>query len=107
MNKYKVFRSFGSIDKDIRKHELIAVIQATCIEEAEESILKEIKDDLSETDDIKFRNYNVDAMELEPSEDHHKNKTYDYCSTGILYPDYADKNIVIEYGIIEEALNEV
>lgn len=30
-------------------------------------------------------------------------RRYDYEMTGIVYPPYADKNILIDYGIIEES----
>lgn len=104
MYKYKIYRSFGSIDKAIRKHELVGVITASDIEEAEESIIEEVKADLAGNTEIEYKNFTVHAEELEPAEDHHKSKRYDYCILGIIYPDVAEKNILIEYGIIEEKI---
>lgn len=104
MYKYKIYRSFGSIDKSIRKHELIGVVSAADIEEAEDQIIEEVKADLAGNTDVKFKKFTVDAEDLEPAEDHHKSKRYDYCILGIIYPDMAEKNILIEYGIIEEKI---
>lgn len=106
MNLYKIYRSFGSIDKDIRKHELIAVVPETSIEAAEEVIYQEIKDDMLGRTDLGYRDFKAEAYDLEPAEDHHKSKRYDYCATGIIYPDFSDKNIMIEYGIIEATSKE-
>lgn len=103
MKKFKVYRSFGNLDKQIRKHELIAVEFGTSIEEAEEAIRKCIKADLDTNPDAQaYRDFTALVDELEFNEDHHENKTYQYCTTGIIQPDYAPENIVIEYGIKEE-----
>ena len=97
MKKFKVYRSFGDLDKQIRKHELIA------IEKVEEAIIKCIKADLDTNPDAQtYRDFTTLVYELEFNEDNHKNKTYKYCTIGIIQPDYASENIVIEYGIKEE-----
>lgn len=103
MKKFKVYRSFGDLDKQIRKHELIAVEYGTSIEKVEEAIIKCIKSDLDTNPDAQaYRNFTTLVYELEFNEDNHKNKTYKYCTIGIIQPDYASENIVIEYGIKEE-----
>lgn len=103
MKKFKVYRSFGVLDKQIRKHELIAVEYGTSIEEAEEAIIESIKADLDTNPDAQaYRDFTSTVEEIEYNEDNHENKTYQYCTTGIIHPDYAAENIVIEYGIKEE-----
>lgn len=103
MKKFKVYRSLGQLDKQIRKHELIAVEYGPSIEEVEETIRECIKADLDTNPDAQaYREFTSTVNELEYNEDHHENKTYQYCTTGIIHPDYAAQNIVIEYGIKEE-----
>ena len=47
--------------------------------------------------------YETAAYAPEPVKEFRRVKRYAYEMTGIVYPTYADKNILIEYGIIEEA----
>ena len=45
--KYVLYRSFGSIDKDVRKHELVAVEYGKDIYEVTDALIKAAADDLA------------------------------------------------------------
>lgn len=74
--KYKLYRSFGNLDKDVRRHELAGTPE--------------------------YANYETAAFAPEPVKGFRRVRRYDYEMTGIVYPTYADKNILIDYGIVEE-----
>ena len=46
--KYKLYRSFGDLDKDVKKHELVAVEYGSTIEDVEDALIKDVADDLAE-----------------------------------------------------------
>lgn len=65
MKKFKVYRSMGVLDKQIRKHELIAVEYGTSIEEAEEAIRESIKADLDTNPDAQaYRDFTSTVEQL-------------------------------------------
>ena len=39
----------------------------------------------------------------EPVQEHRRVRRYQYEMMGVVYPQYAEKNILIDYGVIEEA----
>lgn len=43
------------------------------------------------------------AYAPEPVQEHRRVRRYQYEMMGIVYPQYAEKNILIDYGVIEEA----
>ena len=45
--KYKLYRSFGDLDKDVKKHELVAVEYGSTIEDVEDALIKDVADDLA------------------------------------------------------------
>ena len=71
--KYKLFRSPGNLDKAVRKHELVAVETGKNIDDVAEALIR----------DVRVRRYRYEMM-------------------GIVYPKYAEENVLIDYGIIEE-----
>ena len=87
--KYKLFRSPGDLDKAVRKHELVAV-------ETGKSI-----DDLAEMPE--YAHCETAAYAPEPIQEHRRVRRYQYEMMGVVYPQYAEKNILIDYGVIEEA----
>ena len=38
--KYKLYRSFGDLDKDVKKHELVAVEYGSTIEDVEDALIR-------------------------------------------------------------------
>lgn len=47
--KYKLYRSFGNLDKDVRRHELVAVEYGTNLEAVTDAIIHAVSDDLAGT----------------------------------------------------------
>ena len=101
--KYKLFRSFGSLDKDVRKHELIAVEYGDSILDVEDALVKDAADDLA--GDPQYAGCSTSAYAPEPVRSFRRVKRYAYEMMGIVYPHYAETNVLIDYGIIEESEN--
>lgn len=96
--KYKLYRSFGNLDKDVRRHELVAVEYGMNLEAVTNALIRAVADDLAGTPE--YANYETAAFAPEPVKGFRRVRRYDYEMTGIVYPTYADKNILIDYGII-------
>ena len=47
--------------------------------------------------------YKRQAYAPEPVQEHRRVRRYQYEMMGVVYPQYAEKNILIDYGVIEEA----
>ena len=45
--KYILYRSFGDLDKDIKKHELVAVETGRNIDDVTDALIKAVADDLA------------------------------------------------------------
>ena len=99
--KYKLYRSFGNLDKDVRRHELVAVEYGTNLEAVTDALIHAVSDDLAGTPE--YASYKTAAFAPAPVKEFRRVRRYDYEMTGIVYPPYADKNILIDYGIIEES----
>ena len=100
MMKYKLFRSPGDLDKSVRKHELVAVEIGSGIDEVADALIRAVRDDLAEMPE--YAHYETAAYAPEPVKSFRHVKRYQYEMTGIVYPEYAEENILIDYGIIEE-----
>ena len=87
--KYKLFRSPGNLDKAVRKHELVAV-------ETGKNIVDVV-------DAPEYAHCETAAYAPEPIQEHRRVRRYQYEMMGVVYPQYAEKNILIDYGVIEEA----
>ena len=97
MKKYKLYRSFGDLDQHVKQHELVAIENGKDIF----SVIHAVIDDLQESEE--YRNYKATAYAPEPINTNIRRvKRYDYEMLGIVMPTNADKNILIDYGIIEE-----
>ena len=101
--KYKLYRSFGDLDKDVKKHELVAVEYGSTIEDVEDALIKDVADDLA--GDTKYAGCETSAYAPEPIKDFRKVKRYDYEMLGIVYPHHSETNVLIDYGIIVESEN--
>ena len=99
--KYILYRSFGNLDKDVKKHELVAVEYGQDIYSVTDALIKAAADDLAGMPE--YEKFETAAFAPEPIKDFRKVKRYAYEMTGIVYPTHADKNIVIDFGIVEEA----
>ena len=99
--KYKLFRSPGDLDKAVRKHELVAVENGMSIDDVTDSLIRAVRDDLAEMPE--YAHCETAAYAPEWVESFRRVKRYQYEMTGIVSPKYAEKNILIDYGIMEEA----
>ena len=103
--KYILYRSFGDLDKDIKKHELVAVEIGKNIDDVADALIKAAADDLAGMPE--YEKFETAAFAPERTKDFRKVRRYAYEMTGIVYPTHADKNILIDFGIVEEAENEM
>ena len=106
MKKYRVYRSLGKLDKAVRKHELIAVEYGENVFDATDRLIKAVSDDAGSLEKYRNGNWRASAYAPMPVESFRNVKRYDYEMTAILYPDFGEKNDLIEYGIIEEGISE-
>ena len=99
--KYKLFRSPGDLDKAVRKHELVAVETGKNIDDVADALIRAVRDDLAEMPE--YAHCETAAYAPEPVQEHRRVRRYQYEMMGVVYPQYAEKNILIDYGVIEEA----
>ena len=99
--KYKLFRSPGDLDKAVRKHELVAVETGKNIDDVVDVLIRAVGDDLKKKKE--YAHCDTAAYALEPVQEHRRVRRYQYEMMGIVYTQYAEKNILIDYGVIEEA----
>ena len=98
--KYKLFRSPGNLDKAVQKHELVAVETGKNIDDVADALIRAVRDDLAEMPE--YAHCETAAYAPEPVKSFRRVRRYRYEMMGIVYPQYAEKNILIDYGIIEE-----
>ena len=99
--KYILYRSFGNLDKDVKKHELVAVEYGQDIYAVTDALVKAAADALAGMPE--YEKFETAAFAPEPIKDFRRVKRYAYEMTGIVYPTHGDKNILIDFGIVEEA----
>lgn len=104
MKKYKVYRSLGDLDKNIKKHELIAVEYAEDIEAAIEALVKAVEDDLASSPEYMGCKTGACAPTLTSLS--RRTTRYDYEMVGVVYPKSGPKNTVIDFGVIEEECSD-
>ena len=98
--KYKLFRSPGDLDKSVLKHELVAVEIGSSIDEVTDALIRAVRDDLAEMPE--YAHCETAAYAPEPIKSFRRVKRYRYEMMGIIYQKYAEENILIDYGIVEE-----
>jgi hypothetical protein len=98
--KYILYRSLGSIDKDVKKHQIVAVEFGESIDDVAEDLIRDAAHDLAAMPE--YEHCRAAAYAPEPVKEFRRVKRYQYEMTGIVYPPYADKNILIDFGIVEE-----
>lgn len=99
--KYQVFRSFGNLDKDVKKHELVAVEYSDNIHAITDTLIKVVSEDAAGLEKYQ-KGYTASAYAPEPVPSHMRVKRYAYIIEAIMQPDYGEKNEIIEYGVTEE-----
>lgn len=97
--KYILYRSFGSIDRDVKKHELVGVEIGCDIDEVTDALIRDAADDLAALPE--YEHCETVAYAPEPIKEHRRVKRYQYEMMGVVYPPHAEKNILIDFGIVE------
>lgn len=97
--KYTLYRSFGDLDKQVKKHTLVAVEFGTDIYDATEDLIRAVNDELS--NDPEYKGCHTYANPPEFVHSSRRVKRYDYEMLGVVCPPNAPENILIDFGIIE------
>ncbi|WP_295341599.1 carboxylate--amine ligase [uncultured Subdoligranulum sp.] len=97
--KYILYRSFGNLDRDVRKHELVAVEYGASIEDVTERLIQAVTDDLEGLPE--YKGCEAVAYAPEKVKEFRKVRRYAYEMMGIVYRPDADKNVLVDYGITE------
>lgn len=101
MKKYQVYRSLVKLDKDVKKHELIAVEYGKDIYAVTDALINAVRNDAIGLEKYqKF--YDAQVYEPEPVDGQVRVKRYAYVMMAVLAPEYGEKNDIIDYGITEE-----
>ena len=106
MKKYRVFRSFVNLDKDIKSHELVAVEYGENIDEVSDNLMKAVTDDAEGLEKYQSGGWRASAYVPTLVQGFRKVKRYAYEITVVVYPSFGEKNDIIEYGVIEEPKDE-
>lgn len=102
--KYKLYRSFGDLNKQIKQHVLVAVEYGKDIYDATPALIRAVNDELSNSPEYDKCDTWADAPEGIPS--HFAVKRYDYWMRGVVSPPNAPENILIDFGVIETGEDE-
>ena len=102
--KYLLYRSFGNLDKDVKKHELVAVEYGKDIYDVTDALIKAAADDLAGMPE--YEKFETAAYAPEPVKDFRRVRRYAYEMMGIVYPTHGDKNILIDYTLLTMLENE-
>lgn len=93
--KYLLYRSLGSIEKNVRKHELVGVEFGDSIDDVADALIRDVREDLAGLPEYE----NCETAARAPAQV--AGSKYQYQMLGIVYPPYTDKNILIEFGVVE------
>ena len=98
--KFLLYRAGDSINKNIRKHVLVAVEYGKDIYDVTASLIRDVEDDLSGLEENS--KYDVEAYDPELLCMTRKSKRYKYMMEGLVYTIDQKYNQIVEYGIIEK-----
>ena len=93
-------RSPGERDKAVRKHELVAVETGKRIDDVADALIHAVRDDLAEMPE--YVHCETAAYAPEPVKSFRRVRRYRYDRMGIVYPEYAEENILMDHGMMEE-----
>ena len=101
--KYLVYSTPKVIEKDIKKHELIAVEYGEDIYDVTDKLIRAVCDDIEGDDKYENHTASADAPELIAARGRKSNR-YQYYMIGVASPNfYSETNEVLEYGVVEES----
>jgi len=104
MKKFLVFRSFGNLEKDVRKHELVVVEHGANIYAVTDALVKAVRDDATGIEE--YQSYEVEVYAPEPVPSGRRVKRYAYSIMAVASPANGKLGDIIEYGVIEEEVRE-
>ena len=84
--------------RSLKKYD-IEIVALKNIDDVTDALVKAAADDLAGMPE--YERCETAAYAPEPVKDFRKVRRYQYEMTGIVYPPNADKNILIDYGIVE------
>lgn len=99
--KYTLYRSFGNLDKQVKKHIPVAVEYGKDIYDVTDALVRDVTDDLAETPE--YAGCDTTAYAPESIGCSRRVKRYKYELLGIVLPPNAPENVLIDYGVIETA----
>lgn len=99
MKKYTIYRAPKQVDRDLGKHELVGVEYGEDIYSVTDALIRAVTADLSENP--KYAGCETFAYAPESMKEFHRTERYQYFITGVVSPPVAEKNILIDYGIVE------
>lgn len=94
--KYVLYRSVGSLNRQIEKHELVAVEFGQTIEDVSDKLRQSVYEDISKLPEYAGCVFNV----VLPEKIKEAGK-YQYLMTGVIEPPFASQNMILEYGVME------
>lgn len=97
--KYILYRSFGDLDRQVKKHTLVAVEYGRDIYDVADALVRDVTDDLAEMPE--YAGCDTTAFAPEPIHCTRRVKRYKYEMLGKILPPHASKNILVDYGIVE------
>lgn len=104
MKKFKVFRSLGKVNEDVKKHELVAVEYGQDIHAVTDKLIKAVNDDAAGLPQFE-KGYTACSMPPEERPSDRRIKRYQYSILAIMEPDFGDSNELLEYGIMVEEMD--
>jgi hypothetical protein len=105
VKKYKLFRSPGNLNRDIKKHVLVAVEYGETIYDVTDALIKAANEDATGVPQYQ-KWYTAESYAPKPVESFRRVKRYAYEMDAILMPDRGEKNDILEYGVTEEETDE-
>ena len=104
MKKFLVFRSYGNLERDVRKHELVVVEHGANIYAVADAIVKAVRDDITGIEE--YQSYEVEVYAPEPVPSGRRIKRYAYSIMTVVSPANGKLGDILEYGVVEEDARE-
>lgn len=100
MKKYMLYRAPKQVDRDLGKHELVGVEYGDGIDAVTDALIRAVNAELSGSSQD-YPGCEVYSYAPEVMESYHRTKRYQYRMTGVISPENAEENVLVEFGIME------
>jgi len=101
MKKFMLYRTLGSIDRDIKKHELVEVVIGENIYNVTDELIQAATDDMKGMEQFAVGYTFAAYAPIHFEDDELRTNRYSYGMDGIACPAYGEKNVLITYAIAE------